>query len=400
MILSRFFVFSSALAAATVLSGCGGAMGDTSGPQPARVDILASNSRGMQNLAFHNGSAYLALSNSSTDGSTVARTSLPVTAASQWSTVALGKCGLGTSGELPSRAPELRPIGATLWLFQPWFEGPGAGAEEHALCALNQPGTAFVPHDQGLRACYGQYCYTLWMDELKGYGPRLYTNAGAGLNLFVSDNQANSWRVLLGAFDAMTCYHQSFHIVGTRLLVGGECPLDDAFIRAYQLSADGSSLASQEELPVALPELDNRNIQFIESVAGTQKVFVGVEGGLLRSEDGGRSFTFAIRHPLEGGTSYPYVQHFLSPKGKPAVIVVGGFDKMQAKPYLAWSADGGDTWTNLSALLPGYSRGMGEGGATSQVTSLVEDPQGRILLTLNEDETAKGKLIQLTLGKP
>ena len=394
-ILSRGTLIASAL-----LAGCGGEAIFVADPV-TRIDVLASHARGMQNIAFHNGSAYIGMSNSGTAPTAVVRTGLPVTAASQWNTVALGNCGLPAFNDMaPQRAPTLRPLGDTLWLFQPWYDGPGAGAQEHALCALNQAGTSFLPQDQSLRACLGQYCYTLWMDELTLVGTRMYSNAGAGLNLFVSDNKAASWRVLLGKFDSMTCYHQSFHIVGTRLLVGGECPLDAAFIRAYQLSADGSRLESQAELPVSVPELENRNIQFIDSIGGTQRVFAGVEGGLLRSDDGGRSFKFVIRHPIEGGNMYPYVQSFLSLKNKPNVIVVGGFDKANARPYLAWSADGGDNWTNLSALLPAYNRGAGDIGLAGQVTSLVEDPQGRILLTLNEDETAKGKLIQLTLGKP
>lgn len=386
--------------ASALLAGCGGEAIFVADPV-TRIDVLASHARGMQNIAFHNGSAFIGMSNSATEGTAVVRTGLPVTAASQWNTVALGNCGLPKFNEMaPQRAPTLKPLGDALWMFQPWYDGPASSAQEHALCALNQAGTSFVPQDQGLRACYEQYCYTLWMDELKMVGTRMYSNAGAGLNLFVSDNKAASWRVLLGQFDSMTCYHQSFHIVGTRLLVGGECPLDDAFIRAYQLSADGSRLESQTELPVNVPELENRNIQFIDSIDGTQRVFAGVEGGLLRSDDGGRSFKFVIRHPIEGGNMYPYVQSFLSLKKKPNVIVVGGFDKANARPYLAWSADGGDNWTNLSAMLPGYNRGAGDTSLAGQVTSLVEDPQGRILLTLNEDETAKGKLIQLTLGKP
>lgn len=386
--------------ASALLAGCGGEAIFVADPV-TRIDVLASHARGMQNIAFHNGSAFIGMSNSATEGTAVVRTGLPVTAASQWNTVALGNCGLPKFNEMaPQRAPMLKPLGDALWMFQPWYDGPASSAQEHALCALNQAGTSFVPQDQGLRACYEQYCYTLWMDELKMVGTRMYSNAGAGLNLFVSDNKAASWRVLLGQFDSMTCYHQSFHIVGTRLLVGGECPLDDAFIRAYQLSADGSRLESQTELPVNVPELENRNIQFIDSIDGTQRVFAGVEGGLLRSDDGGRSFKFVIRHPIEGGNMYPYVQSFLSLKKKPNVIVVGGFDKANARPYLAWSADGGDNWTNLSAMLPGYNRGAGDTSLAGQVTSLVEDPQGRILLTLNEDETAKGKLIQLTLGKP
>ena len=387
------------LTAGLLLAGCGGEPAFIAHPV-TRIDVLASHARGMENIAFHNGSAYIGMSNSAGEGTAVVRTGLPVSVASQWNTVALGACGIGKFNDnAPQRAPALRPLGDTLWLFQPWY-GDTAAAAEHALCALNQAGTSFAAQDQSLRACYEQYCYTLWMDELKMVGSRLYSNAGAGQNLIVSDNKAASWRVLLGQFDAMTCYHQSFHIVGNRLLVGGECPLDMAYIRAYQLSADGSRLASQQPLAVTVPELENRNIQFIDGIAGTQKVFAGVEGGLLRSEDGGKTFKFVIRHPAGGGTMYPYVQRFLSLKNQPNVIVVGGFDKANARPYLAWSADGGDSWTDVSSMLPGYSRAANDSSLSGQVTSVVEDPQGRILLTLNEDATAKGKLIQLTLGKP
>ena len=404
MILSKLSVACSGLAAALVLAGCGGNTDPapaTGAPAATRIDVLATSPQGMHSIVFNGGNAYVSLSNSATEGSAVMRARLPVGAASSWTPLALGSCALGKSNEMvPPRAPSLRQLGNSMWLFQPWAEGHPGVPEENALCELDPAGTSFAPRDQGLRTCYREYCYTLWMDELKMAGTRLYSNAGAGLNLFVSDDRGASWRVLLGAFDSMICTHQAFHIVGDRVLVGGECPLDDAFIRAYQLSADGARLVSDQELPVALPELENRNVQFIESVAGSQRVFAGVEGGLLRSDDGGKSFKFVIRHPIEGGAKYPYIQAFLAPAGKPGVIVAGGFDKANARPYLAWSNDSGDSWTDISALLPGYSRGMGPNSVTAVVTALAEDPQGRILLALNEDEVSKGKLILLTLGKP
>lgn len=403
MILSKFTVAFSGLAA-LVLAGCGASLdpaGGAGAPAATRLDLLATSPQGMHSIVFSGGNAYVSLSNSATEGSAVMRAGLPLGASSPWTPVALGRCALGKSNDMvPPRAPSLRQLGNTLWLFQPWAEGSPGTAEENALCELDVAGTSFSPRDQGLRTCYREYCYTLWMDELKMAGTRLYSNAGGGLNLFVSDDRGASWRVLLGAFDSMTCTHQKFHIAGDRLLVGGECPLDDAFIRAYQLSADGARLVSDQEIPVALPELENRNVQFIESVAGTQRVFAGVEGGLLRSDDGGKSFKFVIRHPIEGGAMYPYVQALLAPAGKPGVVVAGGFDKAKARPYLVWSSDNGDTWTDLSAMLPGYSRGMGANSVTAMVTALAEDPQGRILLALNEDEVAKGKLMLLTLGKP
>lgn len=411
MILRQPHLPLSVLVVTALLAGCGGGGGNSGStetgpvleapPQVTRLDTLYTSPRGMQSIVFNGGSAYLSLSNTSAEGSSVMKTSLPVQAGSSWTAMGLGSCAAGPSSEhLPPRAPTLKQLGDTMWLFQPWYDGPNNSAQESALCELNAQGTGFTPRDQSLRACNDYFCSTLWMTDLKLVGNRLFTNAGAGLNVFVSDNKAANWRVLLGDFDSMICTHSAFHVVGDRLLVGGECPLDDAYIRAYQLTADGSALVSKNELPVTLPELQNRNIQFIESVPGTSRVFAGVEGGLLRSDDGGRTFKFVIEHPIEGGKMYPYVHTFVTPKDNPNVIVVGGFDKQNAKPYLAWSADGGDKWTDLSSKLPGFNRTAAEGGKTSQVTSLVEDPQGRLLVTLNEDEDAKGHLMLLTLGKP
>ena len=122
-----------------------------------------------------------------------------------------------------------------------------------------------------------------------------------------------------------------------------------------------------------------------------------MEGGLLRSDDGGRSFKFVIRQPVEGASNYPYITRLLSPAGKPNVLVASGFDKAKGVPYLVWSADNGDKWTDLSSLLPGFRRTSGDG--TAQVTSMVEDAQGRILVTVNEQFQSKGRLVAVKLGE-
>jgi hypothetical protein len=389
---------AATLAAAALLSGCGGTAVPADTDAPTRIALLASSERGMQSIAFNGSHTYVSLSNSASSASQVQRAATPVRADAQWTAVNMGGCALGaTVGADAPRAATLKQVAGKTWLFQPWIEGPASAPVERALCVLDSAGTAFTPQDQGLRTCFGEYCYTLWMDDLKAIGNRLYSNAGAGENLLVSDDQAASWRVMLGQFDSMVCTHQSFHIVGSRLLVGSECPLDIAYLRAYQLNADGSQLASRAPLAIQVPELENRNIQFIESVPGTQRVFVGVEGGLLRSDDGGQSFKFVIKHPLEGGKNYPYIGSILFPANQPNTVLVAGFDKANGKPFLAWSADSGDKWTDLSVLLPGYQQSAGH-DATVQVTALVQDPQGRLLLTINEELDAKGRLYLLTLG--
>jgi hypothetical protein len=393
-----------AIAAAVSLSlaGCGagssGAFGDTpAAPAITKVDVLASATRGIGNIAYKDGAAWLSMSNSALGGSAVVKTALPIQVGSTWTEVPLGACGLAKQdGPGSARIPALRTLGSTLWLFQTAQERRQGQAGEHALCALDA-GNSFAVRDQPLESCLGGYCAPLAMSDLKLINNRLYTNAGAGQNLFVSDNAAASWRVAMGQFDSMVCTHQAFQVVGDRLLVGGECPLDAAYVRAYKLGADGL-LASTTELPVALPKLENRNVQFIES-AGAQRVFAGVEGGLLRSEDGGQSFKFVIEQPVEGNKNYPYIRSFLALSGKPDTIVVGGFDKATTQPYLAWSADGGSKWTDISALLPGYARAAGD-STLAEVSSLSQDPQGRVIVTVNLKDGTEGRVLLLTLGKP
>jgi hypothetical protein len=409
MIPSRRHV-AGACALALLLAGCGGS-GDPASPpvttqptapiaQPARADVLATSAGGMDSIALNGDTAWLSLSNTATTETAVVRASLPLRTDSAWSGVALGECGLARedSGTWPLRAPSLRMLGSDLWLFQPWYDkGPDA-RPEHALCALSADRTTFVPRDAGLKACVGATCTPLSMDDLKQVNDRLYTNAGGGQNVLASNDGGARWRVLTGFFDQDICTHPAFEIVGDRLLVGGECPLDAAFLRAYQLAGDGVSLASRDALPVTLPELENRNVQFIRAT-GAQRVFAGVEGGLLRSEDGGRSFKFVIQHPLSGGRNYPYIRHLVALAGRPDTLVAGGFDKATQKPYLAWSKDGGTTWTDLSALLPGYVRNLDD-ASVAAVTAIAEDPQGRLLVTVNEKEGAQGRLVLVTLGTP
>lgn len=400
-------------AAAILLAGCGGSDDPAAPPpvatapatptppaaQPASATVLATTSSGMESVAFSGDVAYLSTSNSATAATGVFSAALPLQAGSAWSDTPLGDCGLEREdGGFPTRAPGLRALGGELWLFQAWADKGADARPEHTLCSLATTAgyKGFVPRDGGLKVCSGESCSMLSMDELKLVGKRLYTNAGGGQNVLASDDGGASWKVLTGRFDQDICTHPAFEVVGDRLLVGGECPLDMAFLRAYQLGGDGVSLASKEALPVTLPDLENRNVQFIQAT-GAQRVFAGVEGGLLRSEDGGRSFKFVIEEPLSGGKRYPYIRHVLALSGKPDTIVAAGFDKASGKPYLAWSSDGGGKWTDISSILPGHARDL-DSASAAMVTSLSEDPQGRVIATVNEHDNAQGRLVLVTLG--
>lgn len=387
-------------ACALLLAGCGGSSNELDAiPAQSRLEPLASQARGIETVVFSGGSAYIALGNSATEGSAVLKTALPLTAASSWTPVALGACALGPKGEMPARVPKLKMVGETMWLMQPWEERAAPAPQEHSACTLAPQAAGFAPRDQGLRACNEYFCSTLAMTDIKLAGTRLYTNAGAGENLFASSDNGASWRVLRGQFDSMICTHTSFEVVGDRVLVGGECPLDDAFIDGYQLAQDGMSLAKPDKLAVTTPELENRNVQFIQALPGAQRVFIGVEGGLLRSDDGGKRFKFVIHNPVDGASAYPYVRTLLALKNNPDTLVAGGFDKKNFRPYLAFSRDGGDTWNEISSLLPGYTPAQTGELKASVVNSLAEDPEGRIIVVLNEHEDSQGRLFLLTLGR-
>ena len=361
-------------------------------PQPAphaRADVILESERGMRSIVFDARASYLALANSALAGTQVLRSGAIVNRSSVWTPITLADCALGPARDgQPVRAPALTRLDGKIYLFQPTF----GSAKAHSLCQFERALEWFAPRDEGLRVCSGLYCERLWMTELQAYRGQLFSNAGAGLNVLTSVDQGRSWRALLGSVDNDVCTHSAFRIVGNRLLVGGECPLDMAFLRAYPLAPDGVSLASTEPLPVTLPPLDNRNVQFIREAGG--RVFAGVEGGLLRSTDGGLSFQFVINAPLQG-PNYPYIGTLLALRNRPDVLLVGGSDKANGKPYLALSRDGGKRWTDLSPSLPGYDRTGFD--AVTQVTSLVQDGLGRILLTLNLDQDSKGRLVLLTL---
>jgi len=400
----HFTLCAAAMGCALLLAGCGGS--DKDDPKPpgevkpppvaSTLEVFTSTARGMESVAYVGGHAYLSLSNSKAEGSAVLKTTLPVARSSTWTPVSLGACAMGKQGDFIVRAPKLKMVGQDLWLMQPWAD-TAESKNESATCTLLASSGGFIPRDQDLRVCTGNFCETLSVQDIKQHGQRLYSNPGAGLNLFTSANGGNTWSVIRGQKASMVCTPTKFHVIGERVLVGGECPLDMAFVEAYQLNADGSALASEAKLALNLPALENRNVQFIESVPDTKRVFIGVEGGLLRSEDNGVSFKFVIQEPLSGGKTYPYIQSFLPLKGKPDTMVIGGFDKATRFPYLAWSKDGGATWIDISAATPNYGKAPA-GSAVSAITGIFEDPQGRILVTMNELGDGQGKLMQLTLG--
>jgi hypothetical protein len=303
------------------------------------------------------------------------------------------------SGEPERVAFEWTPVTALAWsggalyatLDLDHLTGPGATA--HSLLKSTDDGVTWQPLDSQLEECIGDYCGRLLASQVEVLGDRLFVNAGG--NLLVSGDEGASWSILYGASSTgkpqeQACYDPAFALVGQRVLLGGECPLDTAYLRSGTLAAD--RLGWQEEpLPAETPFLENRNVQFIRRRGDSDVVYAGIEGALLRSLDAGASYDFVLHYELDA-PKYPYITHILFPSGHPSTIVIAGFEKARGGPYLAVSFDNGATWRDDSAMLPGI------GSETWSVAALVETSAGQLLIAVEDDGAGSLYVSELRLA--
>ncbi|HUP61119.1 MAG TPA: hypothetical protein VNA69_11935 [Thermoanaerobaculia bacterium] len=258
---------------------------------------------------------------------------------------------------------------------------------EHTLVRSRDRGVTFENVDAGLFSCIvPSECGYLVPRRITFAPDRIFASAGG--NVVVTADDGATWNVLAGATSdgkpaAQTCpaIHER---IGERLLFGGECPLDFGYLALGTLRPD---LLGWSAGPVRLtaPEMENRNVQFIRD-AGNGVVFAGVEGALLKSTDGGESFRYVIHFDLEA-TRYPYISQFVI---TPRIVVAGGFDKAKEVAYLAYSADRGESWIDLSAHVAN----------ASMVSMLAEDGDGRVLVATFEGEKfVISELVLARLGR-
>ena len=257
---------------------------------------------------------------------------------------------------------------------------------EHTLVRSTDHGLTFTNIDSGLLDCALPPCEYLVPTRI-AFGPdRIYVNAGG--NVLASDDAGASWHQLYGLQHqgkptAQIC-PVKFTVSGNRMLLGGECPLDMAWLRRGTLGSDLLTWA-EEPRAVTAPEMENRNVQFIRILA-EGVVFAGIEGALMKSTDGGATFRYVIHYDLEAPDRYPYIGHMVVSSRDPRVMIVGGFDKKNEVGYLAYSGDSGETWQDLSGL-----------AGTAFVSLLAEDADGRVLVGLQDG--ARFRLAEVVLGE-
>ena len=269
----------------------------------------------------------------------------------------------------------------------------GPGAATRTLLKSVDEGLSWTPIDGELEECLGAFCEFLRASQIEVTEDRIFVNAGG--NVLVSADEGASWNILFGVTStgkpqAQSCYDPTFALIGQRLLLGGECPLDVAYLRTGTLRPD---LLEWEEQPQAAvtPFLENRNVQFIRRRGDSNVVYAGIEGALLRSDDAGASYDFVLKYEMEAA-KYPYITHILFPPSSASTIVLGGFDKAAGGPFLSVSHDDGANWNDYSHLLPGV------GHESWSVSALELTPDGNILVTAEDDESGAVHYFELRIG--
>lgn len=277
-----------------------------------------------------------------------------------------------------------------LYLLKPSGPAPGT-AMDHALLRSDDGGVTYTPLDTPLTWCSGGDCRFMMGSELIVDGSRLYYAAGG--NVLASGDGGASWTALVGFLQPSFCYDPSIALVGDRMLIGGECPLDIAYLRAGRLAPGGLAWA-EEPTAVVTPDLENRNSQFIYRHGESAIVFAGIEGALLRSFDGGASFDFAFHVPIDDHDKYPYIGSIWMPASSGGTVLVAGFDKKLAEggAWLAVSRDYGRTWTDVSDVLPHDASFRPD-----SVSFLEEDPSGRVLAGVVDVGTSKIRIVEVRI---
>jgi hypothetical protein len=243
--------------------------------------------------------------------------------------------------------------------------------QEHTLMRSRDGGATFTPVDAGLHDCVVETeCGYLVPEEISFAPGRMFVSAGG--NVLVTADEGANYKVLVGATSdgkpaAQTC-PVTFERVGQRLIYGGECPLDFGYVRAGSLRGDFLEWQSLPET-ITPPQMQNRNVQFIEELSGGA-IYAGIEGALMKSTDGGRTFDYVIYYPLSAPDRYPYISEIVESSRHPGLLLAGGFDKKNQVAYLAYSPDNGASWNDISGLV----------ADASNVGLLAEDADGRLLV--------------------
>lgn len=257
-----------------------------------------------------------------------------------------------------------------------WYLLKEPAKDGRVLLRSRDQGATWEPLDDGLEVDEGDGKTRLMPTRMAVERRVLFSNAGGGPNFMSSPNDGKTWNLLFGMMKTQMAYAGKLLVRGRTALLGGEAPLDDAYLRRGELREDLSGWA-QGPVSVEPMDIGNRNVQFIEASGESGFLFAGVEGGLLKSTDDGRTWRW-VQQFGEGESvregQYPYIQQVCFGAGSKRRIWAGGFDKVaDSRPYLSVSEDGGETWADVS-------KSLGAASGWQNILAIHEDSDGRGLV--------------------
>lgn len=238
-------------------------------------------------------------------------------------------------------------------------------APEPAILRSGDQGRTFLPIDRNLAECLNSRCQYLVGHHIEIAGGRVVVEAGG--NVLVTPDEGLHWYQLYGSStkgvpDLQIC-PVVFTVGGSTLYLGGECPLDMAWLAAGTLTADGLSWATPPAPVNPHLVIENRNVQFIQA---RSDLWAGLEGALIRDA------AFALHYDGDDA-KYPYIRQFVVGT-KTSVWLAGGFDKAHEGGYLVLgSLLPPFQWQDVSYALP---------AGTTNVAMLAETTDGTLLIAM------------------
>lgn len=374
-------------------------------------------------LYYHEGRGYLMLA---ADGLYTFESPLGVG-------IQLQEIAVGTSATVPAR---LSLAGDTLYLRKRWPNLPPSCSTIEGV-----PEYFFVSNDLGETwdnitaafwftaekyPCGGGY-HLPWAEVVQE-GGQIYVNAGTLVN-FTRMDEGGEWVYfdMPGTLDEGVGIGLEWNMLNGAVVWGGkiDTPIETSIVELWRavLTEDGKGWETEPYLVDAADGvsgnelLTDRDFLTVAANKATDIFLIGLESGILRSDDHGETFDFVLRYPRFYGTwadngeeigigaentaIYPYIHTFLFPSQNPNYILAGGKDygagdfPSNGPVWLGWSSDNGETWQNITHLVAQY--GGTEGG---DIVFLSEDPDGRILVGILSVDVFGQQLIVVGLELP
>jgi photosystem II stability/assembly factor-like uncharacterized protein len=210
-----------------------------------------------------------------------------------------------------------------------------------AVFATEDAGRTWLPWDGGLaqRHDHRQWAFSLAMDP--GDPQRLYM--GQSISILRSTDGGRSWRYVFGSADYFGRGLNALVVSPRRdgrIWAGGEGALFNGLILLSQ------DWGGTWEPIIITPRFDNAVFALAVDESNPARLWAGVHGGVMRSEDYGRTWQYVLRI---GGTNGGLIKSLLT-RGE-HLYAVGGTFRPIPDPLgdlALWrSADGGTTWNAL-----------------------------------------------------